>query len=67
MSARSVVLTLLIASSLFAQKKPVTIDAVTQRDYPVIQGVILMSSFAYILVNFLIDFSYGLFDPRIRG
>jgi peptide/nickel transport system permease protein len=44
-----------------------TIDAVTQRDYPVIQGVILLSSFAYVAVNFLIDLSYGLFDPRIRA
>jgi peptide/nickel transport system permease protein len=43
-----------------------TIDAVTQRDYPVIQGVILVSSFAYVVVNLLIDLSYGLFDPRIR-
>ena len=43
-----------------------TIDAVTQRDYPVIQGVILLSSFCYVFVNFLIDLSYGLFDPRIR-
>ena len=43
-----------------------TIDAVTQRDYPVIQGVILLSSFSYVLVNLLIDLSYGLFDPRIR-
>lgn len=43
-----------------------TIDAVTQRDYPVIQGVILLSSFAYVLVNLMIDLSYGLFDPRIR-
>jgi peptide/nickel transport system permease protein len=44
-----------------------TIDAVTQRDFPVIQGVILVSSFAYILVNFMIDLSYRLFDPRIRA
>jgi len=44
-----------------------TIDAVTQRDYPVIQGVILISSFAYVLVNFVIDLSYRLFDPRIQG
>lgn len=44
-----------------------TIDAVTQRDFPVIQGVILVSSFAYVLVNFLIDLSYRLFDPRIRA
>jgi peptide/nickel transport system permease protein len=43
-----------------------TIDAVTQRDYPVIQGVILLSSFAYVAVNLMIDLSYGLFDPRIR-
>jgi peptide/nickel transport system permease protein len=44
-----------------------TIDAVTQRDYPVIQGVILISSFAYVLVNFVIDLSYRLFDPRIQA
>ena len=43
-----------------------TIDAVTQRDYPLIQGVILLSSFAYVVVNLAIDLSYGLFDPRIR-
>ncbi len=43
-----------------------TIEAVTQRDYPVIQGVILLSSFSYVVVNLLIDLSYGLFDPRIR-
>jgi peptide/nickel transport system permease protein len=44
-----------------------TIDAVTQRDFPVIQGVILVSSFTYVMVNFLIDISYRLFDPRIRA
>jgi peptide/nickel transport system permease protein len=44
-----------------------TIEAVTQRDYPVIQGVILLSSLAYVAINLLIDLSYGLFDPRIRN
>jgi peptide/nickel transport system permease protein len=44
-----------------------TIDAVTQRDYPVIQGVILLASLAYVLLNLAIDLSYRLFDPRIRG
>jgi len=44
-----------------------TIEAVTQRDYPVIQGVILVSSLAYVVVNLLIDLSYGLFDPRVRN
>jgi len=44
-----------------------TIEAVTQRDCPVIQGVILLSSFTYVLLNFAIDLSYRLFDPRIQG
>ncbi len=44
-----------------------TIEAVTQRDYPVIQGVMLLSSLAYVLVNLAVDTSYGLFDPRIRA
>ena len=42
------------------------IDAILRRDYPVIQGVVLMFSFVYVLVNLLIDLSYTLFDPRIR-
>jgi peptide/nickel transport system permease protein len=44
-----------------------TIEAVTQRDYPVIQGVLLLASLAYVLINLLVDLSYGLFDPRIRS
>ncbi len=44
-----------------------TIDAVTQRDFPVIQGVILVTSFAYVVINLLIDLSYRLFDPRVRA
>ncbi len=44
-----------------------TIDAVTQRDYPVIQGVILLSSLTYVLLNLAVDLSYQLFDPRIRS
>jgi len=43
-----------------------TVDAILRRDYPVIQGVILIFSFAYVLLNLLIDLSYGLLDPRIR-
>jgi peptide/nickel transport system permease protein len=43
-----------------------TIDAVTQRDFPVIQGIILVTSFTYVVVNLLIDLSYRLFDPRVR-
>jgi peptide/nickel transport system permease protein len=42
------------------------IDAVLKRDYPVIQGIVLMFSFAYVLVNLLIDVAYAFLDPRIR-
>ncbi len=43
-----------------------TIDAILQRDYPVIQGVVLFFSFIYVVVNLLVDISYTLIDPRIR-
>ena len=43
-----------------------TIDAVLHRDYPVIQGVILVFSAAYVIVNLVIDLSYTVLDPRIR-
>lgn len=43
-----------------------TVDAVFQRDYPVIQGVVLVTAAAYILINFLVDLAYSLIDPRIR-
>ncbi|WP_226583326.1 ABC transporter permease [Acuticoccus sediminis] len=43
-----------------------TVDSILRRDYPVIQGVILIFSFVYVLINLLIDISYTLFDPRIR-
>ena len=43
-----------------------TVDAILRRDYPVIQGVVLLFSFIYVLVNLLIDLLYTLFDPRIR-
>jgi peptide/nickel transport system permease protein len=43
-----------------------TVDAILRRDYPVIQGVVLLFSFTYVLVNLIIDLLYTLFDPRIR-
>jgi peptide/nickel transport system permease protein len=43
-----------------------TVDAVLARDFPTIQGVILLFSFAYVLVNLAVDLSYVFFDPRIR-
>jgi peptide/nickel transport system permease protein len=43
-----------------------TVDAILRRDYPVIQGVVLLFSFVYVLVNLMIDLLYTLLDPRIR-
>ena len=43
-----------------------TVDAILRRDYPVIQGIVLMFSFLYTLVNLMVDVTYTLIDPRIR-
>ena len=43
-----------------------TVDSILRRDYPVIQGLILVFSFAYVLINLLVDISYTFLDPRIR-
>jgi len=43
-----------------------TIDAILRRDYPVIQGVVVLFSFVYVLVNLMIDLLYTVLDPRIR-
>ena len=43
-----------------------TVDAILRRDYPIIQGIILIFSFSYVMVNLLVDLSYTLLDPRIR-
>ncbi|MDC9743906.1 ABC transporter permease subunit, partial [Proteus mirabilis] len=43
-----------------------TIDAILRRDYPVIQGIVLLFSFVYVLVNLMIDVVYTIVDPRIR-
>ena len=43
-----------------------TVQAIQSRDYPLLQGCILLISFSYVLVNLLTDFLYALVDPRIR-
>ncbi len=42
------------------------VDAILRRDYPIIQGVVLLFSFVYVLVNLGVDLLYSVFDPRIR-
>jgi peptide/nickel transport system permease protein len=42
------------------------VDAILRRDYPVIQGVTLLFSFVYVVVNLIVDLLYTVLDPRIR-
>jgi peptide/nickel transport system permease protein len=43
-----------------------TVDAILRRDYPIIQGVVLLFSLVYVILNLLIDICYTMLDPRIR-
>lgn len=42
------------------------VDSIFSKDYPVVQGVVLMVAFSYMLTNLLVDVSYVFLDPRIR-
>ena len=44
----------------------VTVDALENLDFPVVMGSVLVSSFFFIVINILADFTYGIIDPRIR-
>ena len=42
------------------------VSAISSRDYPIVQAVVLLSATGYVLVNLIVDISYGFLDPRIR-
>ena len=42
------------------------VNGVARRDFPIIQGVVLATTVSYVLINLLIDLSYGYLDPKIR-
>jgi len=42
------------------------VDAVFARDYPLVQGVVLLIAVGFIVSNLLVDILYGFIDPRIR-
>ena len=42
------------------------VDAISRRDYPIIQGAMVVFAGVYVLINLLVDLSYGFLDPRIR-
>lgn len=43
-----------------------TVQSVEGRDYPVVQGALLLGASVFLLVTFVVDIAYGLIDPRIR-
>jgi peptide/nickel transport system permease protein len=42
------------------------VQSVLRRDYPVVQGIVLVIAFNYVAINLVVDVLYGLFDPRVR-
>jgi ABC-type dipeptide/oligopeptide/nickel transport system permease component len=42
------------------------IESISQRDYPAVQGAILVFAAAVVIINLLVDVSYGVLDPRMR-
>lgn len=43
-----------------------TVQAITQRDYPVVLGTLLVTSSAYVLINLIVDIIYAYIDPRVQ-
>jgi len=43
-----------------------TVQAINSRDYPLVQGCLLVIACTYVIVNLLTDLAYGLLDPRIK-
>jgi ABC-type dipeptide/oligopeptide/nickel transport system permease component len=57
-----------VTESLFSRRGlgRLVVDAILWKDYPLIQGVVILGAAIYVGVNFIVDMSYGLLDPRIR-
>ena len=66
--AGAILLGIMVGMAVFALPGigRLTVDAILRRDYPIIQGVVLLFSAAYVLINLAVDLSYMFFDPRIR-
>jgi peptide/nickel transport system permease protein len=58
----------IIVETVFARQGvgQLAIDAILQKDYPLVQAIILLTASAYVVANLLVDISYGFINPRIR-
>jgi ABC-type dipeptide/oligopeptide/nickel transport system permease component len=57
-----------VTESLFSRRGlgRLAVDAIFWKDYPLVQGVVILGAAIYVGVNLLVDLSYGLLDPRVR-
>ena len=57
-----------VTESLFSRRGlgRLVVDAISWKDYPLVQGVVILGAAIYVIVNLVVDLSYGLLDPRIR-
>ena len=58
----------IIVETVFARQGvgQLAIDAIQTKDYPLVQGIILLTATGYVLANLLVDISYGFINPKIR-
>lgn len=42
------------------------VDSIAFRDYPVIQGLLMLFAFQYVIINLIVDLLYGVINPKIR-
>ena len=68
-----IILSLLIGGSVVIEQVfalpgigRLVVDAISRRDYPIIQGVMVVFAGVYVLINLVIDITYSFIDPRIR-
>ena len=59
----------IIVETVFARQGvgQLAIDAIQTKDYPLVQGIILLTASAYVVANLLVDVSYGFINPKIRA
>jgi peptide/nickel transport system permease protein len=57
-----------IIETVFARKGigRLAVEAILNRDYPMVQGTVLVAAFGYLVINLLVDLSYAWLDPRIK-
>jgi peptide/nickel transport system permease protein len=59
----------IIVETVFARQGvgQLAIEAILQKDYPLVQGIILLTAASYVIANLLVDISYGFLNPKIRA